>query len=49
LGWYFCTTSYIEFHENLTNDQVPAAKSQADGRLDMVSTQDFNILTGKEA
>jgi len=49
LGCYFCTTSYTEFHENLTNDPVPATRLQADGRLDEVSTQDFNILTRKEA
>jgi len=39
----------MEFHENLTNDLIPATTPQADGRLDMVSTQDFNILTRKEA
>jgi len=28
---------------------VPAIRSHADGRQNMVSTQDFNILTRKDA
>ena len=49
LGWYLCTTSYTEFHENLTTHVVPATRSHSDGRLDIISTQDFNVLTRKEA
>ena len=44
---FMYTTSYTEFHKNLTTDVVPAARSHSDGRLDMVSTRDFCvILTG---
>jgi hypothetical protein len=49
LGCYFCRTSCTEFHEKPTNNLVSATRLQADGRMDMVSTQDFNILTRREA
>ena len=48
LGWYLFTTSYTEFHENLRTVIVPATRSHSDGRLDIFSTQYFNVLSRKE-
>jgi len=48
IGLILLYNTYTEFHESLTNDLVPTTRSQADELLDMVSTQDYNILIRHE-